>query len=92
MVLARIPGFIPGLGRSAREGNGYPLQCSGLENSMDCIVRGVAKNRTRLSNFHFHYTKEDQSNGDVDSRSIFFFFFTRWQIFYHVCILMNMTK
>ena len=40
---------------------------------MDCIVRGVAKNRTRLSNFHFHYTKEDQSNGDVDSRSIYFF-------------------
>jgi len=40
---------------------------------MDYIVRGVAKNRTRLSNFHFHYTKEDQSNGDVDSRSIFFF-------------------
>ena len=33
---------------------GYTLQCSGLENSMDCIVHGVTKSRTRLSNFHFH--------------------------------------
>ena len=33
--------------------NGYPLQYSGLENSMDCIVYGVAKSRTRLSGFHF---------------------------------------
>ena len=31
-------GLIPGLGRSLGEGNGYPLQYSGLENSMDCIV------------------------------------------------------
>ena len=29
------------------------LQYSGLENSMDCIVHGVAKSRTRLSDFHF---------------------------------------
>ena len=36
-------GLIPGLGRSPGEGNGYPLQYSGLENSMDCIVHGVAK-------------------------------------------------
>ena len=34
---------IPGLGRSSGEGKGYPLQYSGLENSMDCIVHGVAK-------------------------------------------------
>ena len=31
------PGSIPGLGRSPGEGNSYPLQCSGLENPMDCI-------------------------------------------------------
>ena len=31
------------------------LQCSGLENSMDCIVHGVAKSQTPLSNFHFHF-------------------------------------
>ena len=46
-------GLIPGLGRSPGEGKGYPLQDSGLENSMDCTVHGVAKNRTRLSDFHF---------------------------------------
>ena len=46
-------GSIPELGRSPGEGKGYPLQYSGLENSMDCIVHGVAKSRTRLSDFHF---------------------------------------
>ena len=46
-------GLIPGLGRSPGEGKGYPLQYSGLENSMDCIVHGVAKSQTRLSDFHF---------------------------------------
>ena len=47
------PGSIPGLGRSPGEGSGYPLQYSGLENSMDCIVHGFAKSQTLLSNFHF---------------------------------------
>ena len=45
-------GLIPGLGRSSGVGKGYPLQYSGLENSMDYIVHGVAKSRTRLSDFH----------------------------------------
>ena len=36
-------GLIPRLGRSPGEGNGYPLRYSGLENSMDCIVHGVAE-------------------------------------------------
>ena len=40
-----VVGLIPGLGRSPKEGKGYPLQCSGLENSMDCVVHGVAKNQ-----------------------------------------------
>jgi len=39
-------GLIPGLGRSPGEGIGYPLQYSGLENSMDCIVHGVTKSQT----------------------------------------------
>ena len=38
-------GSIPGLGRSPGEGKGYPLQYSGLENSMDCIVHGFAKSQ-----------------------------------------------
>ena len=46
-------GSIPGLGRSPGEGNGYPLQNSGLENSIDCIVHGVSKSETQLINFHF---------------------------------------
>ena len=46
-------GSIPGLGRYPGEGKGYPLQYSGLENSMDSIVHGVANGWTRLSNFHF---------------------------------------
>ena len=40
-------GLIPRLGRSPGEGKGYPLQYSGLENSMDYIVLGVAKNQTQ---------------------------------------------
>ena len=47
-------GLIPGLGRSPGEGKGYPLQYSGLENSMDCIAHGIAKSWTRLNEFHFH--------------------------------------
>ena len=39
-------GLNPELGRSPGEGKGYPLQYSGLENSMDYIVHGVAKSRT----------------------------------------------
>ena len=44
-------GSIPGLGRSPGERKGYPLQYPGLEKS--CIVHGVAKSWTRLSDFHF---------------------------------------
>ena len=49
-------GLIPGLGRSPGEENGYPLQYSCLENSMDrgawwATVHGVAMSRTRLSKY-----------------------------------------
>ena len=49
---------IPGLGRSPGKGNGNPLQYSCLEDPMDggtwwATVHGVAKSRTRLSNFTF---------------------------------------
>ena len=46
-------GSIPGLGRSPGGGTGYPLQYSGLENSIDSIAYGVAKLQTQLSDFHF---------------------------------------
>ena len=48
-------GSITGLGRSPREGNGYPLQYPGWENSMDCTVHG-SQSRTWLSDFHFTST------------------------------------
>ena len=53
-------GSIPGLGRSPGEGNGNPLQYSCLENPMDggawkATAHGVAKIRTQLSNFTFHF-------------------------------------
>ena len=47
-------GSIPGLGRSPGKGQGYPLQYSGLENSMDCTVHEMAKSRTQLRGFHSH--------------------------------------
>ena len=46
-------GLIPALERSPGEGKGYPLQYSGLENSMLCMVHGVTTSQTQLSNFHF---------------------------------------
>ncbi len=63
-------GLIPGLGRSPGEGNGNPLQYSCLENPMDggawwATVHGVAKSRTRLSNFtftfHFHALEKEMA-------------------------------
>ena len=61
---------IPGSGRSPGEGNGTPLQYSCLEDPMDrgawwAAVHGVAKSRTRLSNFtftfHFHALEKEMA-------------------------------
>ena len=54
-------GSIPGSGKSPGEGNGNPLQCFCLENSMDrgawwATVHGVSRSRIRLSNFTFIFT------------------------------------
>ena len=46
-------GLISGLERSPGGGKGYPLQYSGLENTMDYTVHGVAKSWAQLSDFHF---------------------------------------
>ena len=51
-------GLIPGLGRSPEEGNSYPPQYSRLENSMNCVVHGVAKSRTQLSDFQYYYDRK----------------------------------
>ena len=60
-------GSIPGLGTSLGERNGYPLQCSCLENSMDrgawwAIVHGAAKSQTQLSNQHFYFQNRQMVN------------------------------
>ena len=64
-------GLIPGFGRSPGEGKGYLLQYSGLKNSMDCIVHGVAKSWTRLSDFHFQALAGDQYTDRKSSRFLF---------------------
>ena len=63
-------GSIPGLGRSPAEGNGYPLQYSGLENSMDSVAHGVAKSRAQLNDFHLSFlggsdSKESAYNAET---------------------------
>ena len=45
------------VGKIPREGEGYLFQYPGLENSMDCIVQGVARSWTQVSNFHFHFLR-----------------------------------
>ena len=66
-------GLIPGLGRSPGEGKGYTLQYSGLENSMDYTVDGVAKSQTRLSNFHFHLSTQPVIPGIQKHFRLFYF-------------------
>ena len=46
------------------------LQHSGLENSMGCIVHGVTKSQTQLSDFHFHF---HEIYNFILTLSIFFF-------------------
>ena len=61
------PGSIPGLGKSPGEGKGYSAQYSGLENSMDCIVHGVAKSQIQLNEFHFDFSLSciGEGNGNL---------------------------
>ena len=61
--------LVPGLGRFPGEGKGYPLQYSGLENSIDYIAHGVANSRPQLSDFHFpskHKKKKFIGNGSLN--------------------------
>ena len=65
---------VPGLGRSLGEGKGNPLQYSVLENSMNCIVHGVTKSWTWLSDFHF--SLQDHISSQTDTSS-----FGLWSLF-----------
>ena len=71
---------IPGLGQSPGEGNGYPLQYPGLENSMDYIVHGVTISRTRLGDFplsllhvYWYYFFSPREPTLIFLESLFFF-------------------
>ena len=75
---ARDSGSISGLGRSAGEAIGYPLQYSGVENSMACIVHGFSKSWIRLNYFHFTYLIYMQST----SCEIPGWWSTRWNQYY----------
>jgi len=64
-------GSIHGLGRSPGEGNSNPLQYSYLENPMDrrawwAPVHGVAKSRTRLRDFYFHFAARRKTSEQAD--------------------------
>ena len=57
--------LILGLGRPPGEGTGYPLHYSGLENSMNCIVHGMTKSRTRLCPYLRLMTGKEKRSQDV---------------------------
>ena len=78
---ARDLGSIPGLGRSPRDGKDYPLQCSGLENSMGCIVHGGHKEsdtaeRLSLSGRNFFFFLPSTYRHSVGVASFLLSFFS----------------
>ena len=64
------PDLIPGLGRSTGEEKGYPLQYSGLENSMGCIIHGVTKSWTQLSDFCFYLSEMNANKSTLEFRRL----------------------
>ena len=71
-VNAGDTGLIPGSGRSPGDGNGYSLQYSCLENSMDrgvwwATVHGVAKSQTQLSDQHILMSSEFSHPSKVEN-------------------------
>ena len=75
---ARDLSSFPGLEKFPGKGNSYQLQYFGLEKSMDCIVHGVTKSWTWLSNFHLSYNITLVS-GVQHNDSIFFINFTLYK-------------
>ena len=57
-------------GRSPGEWKGYPLQYSGLENSMDLIVHGVPKSWTKISDFHIHFSFKYYINQQIKCKML----------------------
>ena len=67
------------------EGNSYPLQCSGLENFMDCTVHEVTKSQTLLSNFHVSYISI-KLKGEKKNQTPYYFNLILFQILISVCL------
>ena len=85
-------GTIPALVRPTGEGKGYALQYSGLENSLDCIVHGVAKSRTQLSNFHFQphdLVAQKKPQGKEDGSTLLAWFLAAGGHHFHHFILQS---
>ena len=78
-------GLIPRLGRFPGEGKDYPLQYSGLENSMDCTVPGVSKSRTRLSDFH----QEESKKPDIGLQDVSRLPRPVWRMVYKLRIILG---
>ena len=73
-------GSILMLGRSPGEGNGYPVQYSGLKNSVDYIVHGIAKSWTWLSDFDFQGKILKKSHALFFNLFFFFFKAVTWSL------------
>ena len=65
---------ISGLGRSLGKGKSYPLQYSGLENSIICMVHGVAKSQTWLSDFHLSSLQDQNIMGSGNCQFLWIHF------------------
>ena len=73
---------------SPGEGKGSPLWYSGLENSIDCIVHGVTKSWTWLSDFHFHFSGYDKYR--ILSTYLFYICISHHFYLYKKCALQNL--
>ena len=78
-------GSIPGLRRFPGAGKGYPLQYSGLENSVDYTVHEVRKSWTRLSDFCFFLPRSKPRTPSVQFNSVQF---SSFQSLSHVRLFM----
>ena len=76
----RRPGFDPWVGKIPRQGKGYPLQYSGVGNSMDCIVHRVTESDTTEWLLLSAFTKGTSTANPCPILRHFFFFFISWRL------------
>ena len=91
------PDFIPRLGRSAGEGNSYPLQYSCLENSKDrgawkAIVHGATKSQTWLSDYYYCIAQKSSQLFVVQLLSHVQLFVTPWTAAYQASLSFTISR